>query len=453
MLRLENIKRIKRKSSQMPLTIPIVIVIGSIFLYRYFFAGGLQSAANSEILGTNTKSNNIFHQFLVNPAIQHFKHDGILLCFEKVNRNRLIVKNGKPGYYSVADQYATFSIDENLECMKSKGLSSLAITLAKSTLDDPKPMILTHWIETNEKDYTVGYNAYQTIKDMDYDLPKAMLEQYKAVAAHVKSKLQTGNYTHLIIACSGWNNYQDDSSYLYENWVKFTKDAAIADDRGNDFRPFVIGFTWASRWISPGVSIFNKANDADELGMTHVNALLWKYILPSLNNSNIPIITIGHSFGARVMSRANHSRFMQINIDQSTWIDKAIDFQGAYPYSRFCEKKGSNGGLYTVDIPVKKHFITYSEFDYAIKDPKWSAGYIGDNKSMPILQKDSLAKNDFEFTSLNDSGELNSYSGQKQKIMIDAKAVIKTIMTKAAGAHNDVQDKEAGRFIWEVLKK
>ncbi|MEO5991089.1 MAG: hypothetical protein ABIP68_05595, partial [Ferruginibacter sp.] len=339
------------------------------------------------------------------------------------------------------------------ECMKSKGLSDSAINLVKRTLNDPKPMILTHWLETNEKDHTIPYNAYSTIKDIDYDLPMAMLEQYEAVTKLVKSKLQTGNYTHLIIACSGWNNYQDDSTKLYENWVNFTKDAAIADDRGNDFRPFLIGFTWASRWITPGVSIFNKANDADELGMTHVNALLWKYILPSIAKSNIPIITIAHSFGARIMSRANHSRFMQGNVDHSTWISKAIDFQGAYPYSRYCEKKGNNGGLYTVDIPVRKHFMTCSEFDYAIKTPKWSAGYIGDYKSSHVLQNDPVAKNNFEFTSLNDSGRLNSYSGEKSKIMVDAKSIINTILTKAAGAHNDVQDKEAGQLIWEVLKK
>ncbi len=431
----------------------VIIIIGSILLYRCFFVGRLQPAANSEILGTNTKSNNIFHQFLVNPGTLRFKHDGILLCFEKVKRRRMIVKNGKPGYFSVADQYSTFGIDENLECMKSKGLLSLAIGLVKSTLNDPKPLILTHWVETDEKDHTVRYNAYETIKDMDYDLPMAMLEQYKAVTSLIKSKLQTGNYTHLIIVCSGWNNYQDDSTDLYENWVNFTKDAATAEGRGNDFRPFVIGFTWASRWIIPGVSIFNKANDADELGMTHVNALLWKYILPNLINIDLPIMTIGHSFGARVMSRANHSRFMLQNIDESTSIGKAIDFQGAYPYSRFCRKRGSNGGLYTVDNPVKRHFMTYSKFDYAVKRAKWSAGYIGDNKSMPILQKDSVAKNNFEFTSLNGSGRLNYYTGQNPKIHVDARTIIKMIASKAAGAHNDVQDKEAGQFIWEVLKK
>jgi len=429
-----------------------LIVLFVVFLFRYYFVGGLQAAPNSEILGTNTKSTNVFHQFLVNPATQRFKHDGMLLCFEKVKRKRLIVKNGKPGYYSVADQYATFGIDRSLECMRSKGLSCLAIRLVKSTLNDPKPLVLTHWVETSETNHTVRYNAYQNIKGTDYDLPKAMLDEYCAVAAHVKSKLQTGNYTHLVIACSGWNNYQDDSTELYENWIKFTKEAAIEEGRGNDFKPFLIGFTWASRWITPVISIFNKANDADELGITHVNALLWKYILPSLSNSNISIITIGHSFGARVISRAGHSRFMQKDIDKSTLIHKAIDFQGAYPNSRFRKKNGSNGRLYTVDIPVRKHFMTYSEFDNALKSAIWSAGYIGNNTSMPKLQNDSSAKNDFEFTSLDNAGRLNAYSGKKIKILVNANAIINAIESKAAGAHNDVQDKEAGQFIWEVLK-
>ena len=78
--------------------IALIILIVIIFFYRYFFVGGLQSAPNSEILGTNTKSNNIYHQILVDPATLRFKHDGVLLCFEKVKRRRQIIKNGKPRY-------------------------------------------------------------------------------------------------------------------------------------------------------------------------------------------------------------------------------------------------------------------------------------------------------------------------------------------------------------------
>jgi len=58
-----------------------------------------------------------------------------------------------------------------------------------------------------------------------------------------------------------------------------------------------------------------------------------------------------------------------------------------------------------------------------------------------------VAKNNFEFTALNGTGELDSYSGQKSKILVEAKTIIKTIMSKAAGAHNDVRDK-GGRAIY-----
>ncbi|MGC4038438.1 MAG: hypothetical protein QM764_20915 [Chitinophagaceae bacterium] len=333
--------------------------------------------------------------------------------------------------------------------MKSHELSDSAIHLAKSTINDPKPMILTHWIETNATGHIIRYNAYETIKDTDYDLPAATPVQYKIVAEHARQKLTDGNYTHVIIACSGWNNYQDDSADLYENWTQFTKSAA--EGSGTTFNPFLIGFTWASRWIIPGISIWDKANDADELGMTHVNRLIWKFLLPALSDLDIPVITIGHSFGARVLSRAIHSRFLQKNVDLSTTIDKAIDFQGAYPYTRFCAKKGFNGGLYTVDIPVKKHFMTYSEFDYAVKHAFWSLGYVADDKSEPALRNDAVAKNNFEFTAINDAGKFTADPGAKQKVLVDAKAIIKTLK-KGAGAHNDVRDKEAGQLIWEIIK-
>ena len=431
----------------------LAATIALIWLYRIYFAGALPAAPHAELLGTSTKSTSIFHQFLVNPAmLDDFKHDAILLCFEKVNRRKLIVENGRRGYYSVDAQYAAFNIDRNLEQMTAKGLHE-ATRLVSSTLNDPKPIVLTHWVETTPERHTIRYSAYKSIKGVDYNLPKAGLEQFEAVTTLVKNKLQTGSFTHLVIGCSGWNNYQDHSKSLYADWLSFTKAAAEDDKRGEDYRPLFIGFTWASRWITPGLSFFNKANDADELGMTHISTLLYQYLLPALDNTRVPVITIGHSFGGRVISRANHSRFMQKGVDMSGWIDIEIDFQGAYPVTRFFEKGGSNGGLYTVDVPVKKHYMTCSEYDSAIKKPIWSVGYIGDNLSLTLLPRNPIAKNNFEFTSVDATGRFNSLAHTKPKILVDGKATISKMGSKAAGAHNDVHDEAAGRFIWEILQR
>ncbi|MGC4038437.1 MAG: hypothetical protein QM764_20910 [Chitinophagaceae bacterium] len=62
--------------------IPIGL-IATIILYRYFFVGSLRAAPNAEILGTQTKSTNIFHQFLVNPSLLRFKSDGVYSVLKK----------------------------------------------------------------------------------------------------------------------------------------------------------------------------------------------------------------------------------------------------------------------------------------------------------------------------------------------------------------------------------
>lgn len=429
-----------------------IFLLLTILLYWYFFAGSSKAHPNSKILGTDAKRNNIFHQLLVDSSISSkFNYDGILLCFEKVKRNRISVYNNIKQSYTIEKQYKTFGIDQNLTSLKNAGLSNRAINLVKCTLNDPKPLILTHWLRTTKDGGIIEYNSYDKILQSTYDLSNEMVNQYELVGALVKER--ASKYTHIIIGCSGWNNDQKDSMGLYSDWLTETKKVAIKEGKGNDFNPLFIGFTWPSRWIIPGISIFNKANDADELGMTHINMLIWKYLMPNLEGSNIPVITIGHSFGARVLSRAIHSSFMFAQNENRKLIDKAIDFQGAYPYTRYLEKKGSNGGLYTISVPVKMHFITYSKYDYAVKNALWSYGYIGNNKSALKLISDPITKESFDFTALSSSGKMISNKLAKQKILVDGKAIIKTVKSMFSGAHNDVRDYEAGQFIWEVIKR
>ncbi len=432
----------------------LLFVIAAIYVvYRFYFAGGTKAVENAGILGTGTKSNNIYHQLLVNTTAFQFGHDALILCYEKVYRSKQVVVNGQPQDYSVADQYALFGIDPGLSTFKANGLKD-AVGLVKATLNDPKPIMLTHWVEARSGSINLGYSAYKDLKNKDYDLPAACMVAYAEVSELIKQKLQSGKYTHLIMACTGWNNHQDRSLKTYSNWLEQTSAAAVEDNQGENFRPFFVGFTWPSSWITPGLSFFNKANDADELGMTHVNCLLWKNIVPELKKAgiSIPIISIGHSFGARVMSRAVHSRFMLQPVDAKTHINLAIDFQGAYALTRFCEKKGNNGGLYTIDIPVPLHVMTCSKFDHAIKQALWSVGYIGNTSSVASLKK-RITTNDFGYCSLDDTGRLINFPEGKRKISVDAKSIINHISSLLAGAHSDVQDKEAGRFIWEMVKK
>lgn len=424
-------------------------VIALYFLYRMYYVGQLKPGPNADTLGTGSVSDNIYHQLLINASACTFNHDGILLCFEKLHREKLIKENNIPVIFSVESQYNMFDID--LFALDSKSLKH-AKRLVKSTLDDPKPIVLTHWIETGEKKFRVGYNAYEKVSG-DYNIPGDTEVEFGKITKMIAAQMATGNFTHLIVACTGWNNYQDMSIETYHKWLSYTRNAANEDSMGDRFRPFFIGLTWPSRWPLPLASFFNKANDADELGMTHICALLWKYLIPALRSDGIPVITIGHSFGARVMSRANHSRFMHKGWDMSTQVDLAIEFQGAYPITRFCEKTGSNGGLYTADVPIKKHVMTCSKFDHAIKQAFHSKGYIGNNKSIRKLKRNTTALESFAFGEVDNNGMPIDLTAQKSKILLDAKSIIYEKSSFLVGAHGDVRNRETGRLMWEFIKQ
>ena len=128
-------------------------------------------------------------------------------------------------------------------------------------------------------------------------------------------------------------------------------------------------------------------------------------------------------------------------------------FQGAYPITRFWEETGSNGRLYTADVPVKKHVTTYSKYAHAIKQAIHLKGYIGSNKSIRILQHNATAVQSFAFGEVDDNGIPGIMDGDKPKILLDAKSIIYTKSSFLVGAHGDVRNRETGRLIWEFIKK
>ncbi len=422
-----------------------IAVVGLIYMI-YFYAPA-DVTPNADQLATDAKSNRVFHELLTNDSTlrEGFPVDGLVLCFEKIPRDHMRRRNGETAGYSPADQCRLFGIDPSLAVLTKHGLAESARKLAISTLDDPKPLMLTHWFEKANGEVHTRYNVYASLETENYDLPAEAITQYRQIATLVCNALQTGQYTHLIIASTGWNNQPTSSVDSYTQWLNYTKKAAEED--GQVFRPFFIGITWSSFWKTPFLSAFNKANDADELGMTHLNYLLWKELLPTLKaaNSRVPAVTIGHSFGARLISRMTHSRFMLNAVDTSTAVDLEIDWQGAYPVSRYLEPEGNNGGLYTIDAPVKRHVITSSEGDKAVKIPFYS-DYVGNSTSVNVVKsKPRTSALRYRFASVDCTGRPAQTPAQPALVFVPASIFV--------ADHNDVRDTEAGRFMWEWLKR
>lgn len=123
-------------------------------------------------------------------------------------------------------------------------------------------------------------------------------------------------HTHIFLMSMGWNNDQIESVERYNAIVTSTKNAAEQDGRA--FNPLVVGLTWPSVWGGNSPSdVLNgllhissypvRSSDADEIGYVAANTIL-NEILPDIETEfGLRTIVIGHSFGARILTRAYYS--------------------------------------------------------------------------------------------------------------------------------------------------
>jgi hypothetical protein len=162
-----------------------------------------------------------------------------------------------------------------------------------------------------------------------------------------------GAFTHLVIISMGWNNNQVESVKRFNGVLgRIRAEAAHANEPGHEFHPLVIGLTWPSVWggdafsnavnkITHIASYVNKADDADEIGYTYANHLLNR-VAPYLSaKHNLQTVVIGHSFGARILSRAHYSGHLLKSAPPAGPVEShppiLINLLGAYSARRFDE--------------------------------------------------------------------------------------------------------------------
>ena len=95
-----------------------------------------------------------------------------------------------------------------------------------------------------------------------------------AIAEQLTAAHQSGRpFTHIIVGAMGWNTAQEKSirniNSIFGNIL-----LASSANTSRDFKPLYIAMTWPSESNVPGVSLANKANDADEIGFVWANALI-----------------------------------------------------------------------------------------------------------------------------------------------------------------------------------
>jgi hypothetical protein len=314
----------------------------------------------------------------------------------------------------------------------------------------------------------------------------------------------------------GWNTSQDEAIRNFNDIVGNMMDAAEdkqfsarfkdggADER-EPFRPLVLGVTWPSYWNTSKLDIFSyfdKADDADELGLTWLNVLVNRTIplvvaqaQKDANGnpapgSNLRVVLIGHSFGARAAMRALFSGPVlnppvvrvapEVGPVPDPMVDLAVGLEGAVSVNRFIKDKSSEGAPYRDFAQIgTKIVLTASDKDEATNAPVWyepsgatrtwkkvcnSAKNVFDcwNASDAINygQDGKIASGDFTVCPAGVDGKcvpestFPQDSNDRRVLYVNTTDGITTYNTPGTGggAHSDIYRLPMGRLLWTLTE-
>jgi hypothetical protein len=345
----------------------------------------------------------------------------------------------------------------------SKLISQQNHEFTKAT-DDLKAMLVTHIASYfSERHYL--FNAYNcSLKGTlnykkGYDalevLEKDLLERL------MQAEDQAKPYSHIFIMSMGWNNDQYVSIYRYNRILENLSD--IAEKQGDaDFKPLVIGITWPSAWFTIEDSWFkkkvighfgsytNKSNDADEIGYTIMNWFI-NHQLPRVRKAMAPnsfpkVIAIGHSMGARLLSRAIFSgqHLKTASPENGGIVDMFIGLQGAFSARRFVSDDSGEGAPYRDYASLPTIIIlTSSENDIANPFAFWSK-HVGGGNGLKYMKENENVFNVLVWSSEREKLEaaIREYSRNREVIALDSKEIV-----KGPDAHNDILDSDVAELI------
>ncbi|OQY97764.1 MAG: hypothetical protein B6D35_14110 [Candidatus Brocadia sp. UTAMX2] len=441
------------------------------------------------------------------------KNDGYLIGIEKRERESLggIPEKHYPDRFSPITKSDTDS--ENKQSQKT--IKKKKKIFEKYTKSDTA-MLITHVaryfgesdnsaFNEHRKPYFL-YNAYDVYKDdnLNYEDGYEALECLeKRLVSDLKEKVHTWRrepekqekpYSHIIILSMGWNNNQQESIYRYNTILDNVKNVAH-NEKGDYFKPLVIGFTWPSvwsgienNWLKKNTvflfSYFTKQGDADEIGCTIANWVIHKVVLSAKEEFQAyckkeykedfspRIVAIGHSMGARLLSQAIISKeYIKPELRKSfstSHADLFIGLQGAFSAKRFVANEGGEGSPYAGFKDYETKFtLTSSQYDTANQTARFITGsrHVGGKYGLAYARK---KKNKDVFRVIkwtnNYKADLDKLSpeevkeDEKKVILIDAGVIVDGCNSnngenKPNDAHNDILDEDMGQLIWLLIKR
>lgn len=375
-----------------------------------------------------------------------------------------------------------FKFPGDISCRKDQK-NSLAINnryrvFCRTTSNQNKAMIATQLVKTiyvakteaNEAHFynKYFYNSYHDTIEGEYDLKKSFA-QLDMLFDDLANQLEKSKprYTHILIMSMGWNNDQAESLFRYNTILK---NISVASKE--PFNPLVITLTWPSVWGSISdfsstriashlSSYMNKADDADEIGYTWMNWIVNHKLPEALRKANLrgenpKVVMIGHSFGARILSRALYSsEYIDPKFSRENIVDQFIGLQGAFSLKRFrIDKNGREGNPYSEFRNIKTAVVltssTHDSSNFAAVWSKNAGGEEGLNYARDHVQT-------FDVFDWKEKDQ-NILPKTTNVLVINASSIVndqhndKGSIGPHVNAHNDILDAEMGTLIWTLIK-
>jgi pimeloyl-ACP methyl ester carboxylesterase len=307
-------------------------------------------------------------------------------------------------------------------------------------------------------------------------------------------------YSHLIVISMGWNNDQEESVWRFNQIIGNLKKAAPSDGR---FKPMVVAISWPSVWFSEAdwaavrgfahlSSYGNKSDDADEIGYTYANHTVNLVARGLKSGQAFPapkIILIGHSMGARFISRAAFSAplLKDTRPAQLPKVELVLGLQSAFSVNRFVKghmipypfrfiRYGEGYPYAGYAQAVGQVVLTWSEEDDAnplaalVTGAKHAGGRYGFDESLEEDKRRNFLQVVYDpegggaWRERRQEGEggkklsCRQMRDKKKVLMVDASDFVKDteMLDKDGGekkfsGHNDILDIKVGRLIWASM--
>lgn len=420
-----------------------------------------------EALDTDGKSSYGFHAAAENPYAVGLAFPGVVIGVEKAD----------------ADVIKAPDDDEwQLESIAEAWLPEDARDEVEDRVDDENQLFVSHIVAFDHGE-TRGpkgpfrflrgrrlYSVYETAAKAAYNEGRDALGSLRdgrpSALTRALEKRAEGA-THIILAVMGWNTSQVKAARQFNSLIGFTAQAWAEDAAEKPFAPLFIGVTWPSYTpYARGIDFQVQRDDADELGMIWLNRLIHEVLGPLKSRRGIPLVALGHSFGARALLRASVSRPL---IDaryrdaafagEASPIDLTLALQPALPIKGFIDEEAGfywprwRGGAGAV-------VMTASEHDSAAKIPRlWTRIYAGSGRAVRAVREEKEYREAFVLGRVGGDGrgplpELAPRSAANRVLLVDAGALIcRENPEHGGGAHSDIYRIETGRFIASVLRR